>query len=67
MIRTRVGYAGGKQDKPTYRNIGDHTMRFRAIVLLVFGVCTFFSGCNLRDLVLAAGYINFISEDFEGI
>ena len=25
MLRTRVGYAGGKDDKPTYRAIGDHT------------------------------------------
>ena len=25
MIRTRVGYAGGKKDAPTYRNMGDHT------------------------------------------
>ena len=25
MIRTRVGYAGGKRDKPTYRVLGDHT------------------------------------------
>lgn len=25
MLRTRVGYAGGKKDKPTYRRIGDHT------------------------------------------
>lgn len=25
MLRTRVGYAGGKKDKPTYRSIGDHT------------------------------------------
>ena len=25
MIRTRVGYAGGTTDAPTYRNIGDHT------------------------------------------
>jgi peptide-methionine (S)-S-oxide reductase len=25
VLRTRVGYAGGKQDKPTYRRIGDHT------------------------------------------
>lgn len=25
MIRTRVGYAGGKMDAPTYNNIGDHT------------------------------------------
>ena len=25
MIRTRVGYAGGQQVSPTYKNIGDHT------------------------------------------
>lgn len=25
MLRTRVGYAGGTKDKPTYRSIGDHT------------------------------------------
>ena len=25
MIRTRVGYAGGKKEAPTYRSIGDHT------------------------------------------
>ncbi|MFW6071640.1 MAG: peptide-methionine (S)-S-oxide reductase MsrA [Candidatus Bipolaricaulota bacterium] len=25
IIRTRVGYAGGTSDDPTYRNIGDHT------------------------------------------
>ncbi|UCD32748.1 MAG: peptide-methionine (S)-S-oxide reductase, partial [Desulfobacterales bacterium] len=25
MIRTRVGYAGGRMDGPDYRNIGDHT------------------------------------------
>ena len=25
MIRTRVGYAGGKKAAPTYRRIGDHT------------------------------------------
>jgi len=25
VIRTRVGYAGGKKDSPTYRRIGDHT------------------------------------------
>ena len=25
MIRTRVGYAGGKKEAPTYRRIGDHT------------------------------------------
>ena len=25
MIRTRVGYAGGKKEAPTYRGIGDHT------------------------------------------
>lgn len=25
MVRTRVGYAGGKKKAPTYRNIGDHT------------------------------------------
>lgn len=24
-MRTRVGYAGGKTDKPTYRSMGDHT------------------------------------------
>ena len=24
-MRTRVGYAGGKKDKPTYRDLGDHT------------------------------------------
>ena len=25
MIRTRVGYTGGKKKKPTYHNLGDHT------------------------------------------
>jgi methionine-S-sulfoxide reductase len=25
VIRTRVGYAGGRMDGPTYSNIGDHT------------------------------------------
>ena len=25
MIRTRVGYAGGNTDSPTYKSIGDHT------------------------------------------
>ena len=25
MLRTRVGYAGGVKDKPTYRDLGDHT------------------------------------------
>jgi len=25
VIRTRVGYAGGKQENPDYGNIGDHT------------------------------------------
>lgn len=25
MIRTRVGYAGGRTEAPTYHNIGDHT------------------------------------------
>lgn len=25
MLRTRVGYAGGTTDKPTYRDLGDHT------------------------------------------
>ncbi len=25
VIRTRVGYAGGRQDNPDYGNIGDHT------------------------------------------
>ena len=25
MIRTRVGYAGGSQDNPTYYDLGDHT------------------------------------------
>ena len=25
MIRTRVGYAGGKKDNPTYHQLGDHT------------------------------------------
>jgi len=25
VIRTRVGYAGGKKKAPTYRSIGDHT------------------------------------------
>ena len=25
MLRTRVGYAGGKKESPTYRSIGDHT------------------------------------------
>ena len=25
MIRTRVGYAGGTTENPTYRNIGDHS------------------------------------------
>jgi methionine-S-sulfoxide reductase len=25
IVRTRVGYAGGNKDNPTYQNIGDHT------------------------------------------
>ena len=25
MIRTRVGYAGGKKENPTYHQLGDHT------------------------------------------
>ena len=25
MIRTRVGYAGGRMDAPSYNNMGDHT------------------------------------------
>jgi methionine-S-sulfoxide reductase len=25
VVRTRVGYAGGTQDNPTYRNLGDHS------------------------------------------
>jgi len=25
VIRTRVGYAGGRKDAPTYRSMGDHT------------------------------------------
>ena len=25
MVRTRVGYAGGTTQNPTYRNLGDHT------------------------------------------
>lgn len=25
MVRTRVGYTGGRSPSPTYRNIGDHT------------------------------------------
>ena len=25
MLHTRVGYAGGNEDKPTYRDLGDHT------------------------------------------
>lgn len=25
MIRTRVGYAGGQKDSPTYRSLGDHS------------------------------------------
>uniref|UniRef100_A0A336MPZ9 peptide-methionine (S)-S-oxide reductase n=1 Tax=Culicoides sonorensis TaxID=179676 RepID=A0A336MPZ9_CULSO len=25
VLRTRVGYSGGKSKQPTYRNIGDHT------------------------------------------
>lgn len=25
MIRTRVGYAGGTKESPTYRDLGDHT------------------------------------------
>jgi methionine-S-sulfoxide reductase len=25
VLRTRVGYAGGKKEKPTYRSLGDHT------------------------------------------
>lgn len=28
-MRTRVGYAGGKQEKPTYRSLGDHTESFQ--------------------------------------
>lgn len=25
MVRTRVGYAGGTKERPTYRDLGDHT------------------------------------------
>lgn len=25
MVRTRVGYAGGEKENPTYRSLGDHT------------------------------------------
>lgn len=25
MLRTRVGYAGGSKERPTYRDLGDHT------------------------------------------
>ncbi len=25
VVRTRVGYCGGKLDRPTYHNLGDHT------------------------------------------
>ena len=25
MIRTRVGYAGGSLENPTYHNLGDHS------------------------------------------
>ena len=25
MVRTRVGYAGGRKARPTYRDLGDHT------------------------------------------
>ena len=25
MVRTRVGYAGGSKDNPTYRDLGDHS------------------------------------------
>lgn len=25
MVRTRVGYAGGQKEKPTYRDLGDHS------------------------------------------
>jgi len=25
VLRTRVGYAGGEREKPTYRSMGDHT------------------------------------------
>lgn len=29
MVRTRVGYAGGAKDAPTYRSLGDHTETFQ--------------------------------------
>ena len=29
MVRTRVGYAGGTTEAPTYRRIGDHTETFQ--------------------------------------
>jgi Peptide methionine sulfoxide reductase len=29
VIRTRVGYAGGKKSDPTYHNLGDHTEVFQ--------------------------------------
>lgn len=29
MVRTRVGYSGGTQDHPTYRNLGDATECFQ--------------------------------------
>ena len=29
MVRTRVGYAGGAKESPTYRSLGDHTETFQ--------------------------------------
>ncbi len=29
MVRTRVGYAGGKKKNPTYHDLGDHTESFQ--------------------------------------
>lgn len=29
MVRTRVGYAGGKKERPTYHDLGDHTESYQ--------------------------------------
>ena len=31
MVRTRVGYAGGKKENPTYHQIGDHTETLQVV------------------------------------
>lgn len=45
-MRTRVGYAGGKMDEPTYHDLGDHTesiqIDFDPSVISFETICTIF-------------------------